>query len=654
MAGLDYTINFKGTGHRVSGEATMSRTDADNRITTNQENFLQGGNTYQRELNRSEDRNVLFQTRHELMLKLNNNVGLAFKPEVRYRNYSNRGGLVAGTFNEDPENTVTTGLIDSLFRPMTGETLRRILLNRNVQTLYGRGNALDATAKVELRMGMPRSKDYLSADITGSYVDERKESFRHNLLEYASEASDFRNEYTFMRPERGFSLRANAEYMYRPASTEWILFARYDFAHQNITNRRAFYRLEKLSGWGIDTENRLGSLPSTNDWKNRTIDDGNSYDAEQSVDAHTLTINGAWHAERHRIKWEIDPWIAVSYLGKRMEYRMTENTQRPSRYDVLLNPGISVAVEPDRKVWPRITVGYELQSEQPDLFFLTDTRNDMDPLNVTLGNPNLKNPRSHQFKFRLTRSRRQDWIEKYRMEASLYYTRTENAIAMGYHYDRTTGIRTMRPENIDGNWELSGTLGGSASLDKKQQWNLQLTIDPKFFHSVDLADYGTGDQSAHSIIESFYTDAEVKLNYSQKKYDAGLRVKGRYGNISGERNDFLTIRTGDVTYGLTGHIKLPWEVEIHTDLNLYSRYGYNDPAMNTNDLVWNARISKSLLKGNLLLSLDGFDMLHNLSNVTRTLNAQGRTETYRNVIPSYVMLHAIYRLNIQPKKKTGE
>lgn len=60
MAGLDYTINFKGTGHRVSGEATMSRTDADNRITTNQENFLQGGNTYQREQNRSEDRNVLF------------------------------------------------------------------------------------------------------------------------------------------------------------------------------------------------------------------------------------------------------------------------------------------------------------------------------------------------------------------------------------------------------------------------------------------------------------------------------------------------------------------------------------------------------------------------------------------------------------------
>jgi len=49
--------------------------------------------------------------------------------------------------------------------------------------------------------------------------------------------------------------------------------------------------------------------------------------------------------------------------------------------------------------------------------------------------------------------------------------------------------------------------------------------------------------------------------------------------------------------------------------------------------------------------LDGFDILGNLSNVRRVLNGQGRTESYYNVIPRYVMLHVVYRLNIQPKKK---
>lgn len=49
--------------------------------------------------------------------------------------------------------------------------------------------------------------------------------------------------------------------------------------------------------------------------------------------------------------------------------------------------------------------------------------------------------------------------------------------------------------------------------------------------------------------------------------------------------------------------------------------------------------------------LDGFDLLHQLSNVSYNVNAQGRTETYTNVLPRYAMLHVQYRLNIQPKKR---
>ena len=45
------------------------------------------------------------------------------------------------------------------------------------------------------------------------------------------------------------------------------------------------------------------------------------------------------------------------------------------------------------------------------------------------------------------------------------------------------------------------------------------------------------------------------------------------------------------------------------------------------------------------------DLLHQLSNTTYEVNAQGRTETWYRVIPNYVMLSAAYRFNKQPKKK---
>lgn len=96
-------------------------------------------------------------------------------------------------------------------------------------------------------------------------------------------------------------------------------------------------------------------------------------------------------------------------------------------------------------------------------------------------------------------------------------------------------------------------------------------------------------------------------------------------------------------------VELPWKFKLSTDITLYSRYGYNDHTMNTNDVVWNARLERSF--GNFTIMADGFDMLGQLSNVQRVVNAQGRTETWYNSIPRYAMLHVEYRLNVMPKKK---
>lgn len=70
--------------------------------------------------------------------------------------------------------------------------------------------------------------------------------------------------------------------------------------------------------------------------------------------------------------------------------------------------------------------------------------------------------------------------------------------------------------------------------------------------------------------------------------------------------------------------------------------------------MWNARFSACIPKLNLTFMVDGFDILGNLSNLTQTMNSQGRFETYRNALPRYVMAHLIYRLNIKPKKRPGE
>jgi hypothetical protein len=69
--------------------------------------------------------------------------------------------------------------------------------------------------------------------------------------------------------------------------------------------------------------------------------------------------------------------------------------------------------------------------------------------------------------------------------------------------------------------------------------------------------------------------------------------------------------------------------------------------MNTNELIWNAQISHSLLRGKpLTLSLQFYDILGQQSNFSRTISAMARTDNEYNAINSYVMFRASYRLNL--------
>ena len=85
-----------------------------------------------------------------------------------------------------------------------------------------------------------------------------------------------------------------------------------------------------------------------------------------------------------------------------------------------------------------------------------------------------------------------------------------------------------------------------------------------------------------------------------------------------------------------------------------ARRGYSDSSMNRNELIWNAQISQSFLKGALSLSFEWNDILKEQSNITRSLTANGRSVYTYNGVNSYGMIRAIYRLNIFGSKEARE
>jgi hypothetical protein len=85
----------------------------------------------------------------------------------------------------------------------------------------------------------------------------------------------------------------------------------------------------------------------------------------------------------------------------------------------------------------------------------------------------------------------------------------------------------------------------------------------------------------------------------------------------------------------------------------YSHRGYSDPDMNRDELIWGVKVSRPLLKNALIVSVEGFDLLGQLSNRSYNINAQGRTETYTNVVSQYAMLKLTYNFQRFPKGRKG-
>ena len=178
-------------------------------------------------------------------------------------------------------------------------------------------------------------------------------------------------------------------------------------------------------------------------------------------------------------------------------------------------------------------------------------------------------------------------------------------------------------------------------------------------HSVDLNNVA-GMQAVNSIVHNTNLLEQLKLTYKfgankdgRGQNQIAANVRGTYNHVTSDRQDFQRINAGDFSYGVSALLLLPWELQLSTTLVNYSHRGYSDPDMNRDELIWGAKLSRPIIKRTLTVSLEGFDLLGQLSNRRYNINEQGRTETYTNVVSQYVMLKLTYNFQRFPKGRNG-
>lgn len=611
-AGINYTHNFSKDSY-IQSSNSYSHTDTDKQTETNSQTFLGASDAFAHAFNVSQKKQEHWQTNNSLWIQ-----------KTKFYNISRLTADYAKGRNWGSQQAETA----------EGLTLLNSLLNQS------QGDTRDFSFQMSTENGIRLISDMLRVNASLNYSNRKQTDFSLYDLRYTDGVTprDYRRTYMTMPVQ---NLNSDIEIGYDYCWGWQTIRPSYHYDYQYSKDRRQMFRLEQMA---VSDSMRIDILPSTVRELNCMLDLPNSYVYRKSGHSHTLGLEYTNNFSQERLNGMLKIELPLKWNSQRLDgFRVNE--QQVSRHTIFFEPLFFIRIMP-LGYWASLTVHHSC--EMPELIYLTDFRDDSDPLKVKLGNGELKNIHHLDVKIEFKR----EWQNQRVFYSNFNYRTTNHAVAYGLVFDKQTGITTTRPESVDGNWFVNGDLGFTTPIGKKNLFTLDNKIRPEYLHSVDLAHVADDNSNRSSVVKTLALVDELKLDYRQNDKASGdFHARVRWNHITSNMTDFASISAVDFSLGVSATIDLPWKMQMTTDLDHYLHRGYHTSAMNTNELVWNTSLTKSLLKGKLLFSLYAYDILAQISNHTYRLDAQGRTETWTNTIPRYAMLSISWRFNKNPKKR---
>lgn len=286
-----------------------------------------------------------------------------------------------------------------------------------------------------------------------------------------------------------------------------------------------------------------------------------------------------------------------------------------------------------------VSLSYRSWTNAPNPERLLPVRSGTNPMNIRTGNPGLKPSLIR----RLTLTYNYSDSRKGRSlvcNAGLRSVKNETANLV--LYDPETGGRESVAENIDGNWSADGSV--VAHLDfRGTPLSLVNTAVVQYNNEVSYLYNNLSKASDINTMRRLMLKDRLELKGGWNQFEMTARLGAEYTDerslLRAELNQQPYVFYG----GLEGGLSLPGRWRISTDVSCLVQRGYAYQELNTELLLWNASVSKTVLKGKGTLRLSANDILGQQVNMTRRFTANSRQISTCNGVGRYLLLHFIYR-----------
>ena len=625
----------------LGGSVRYNFQDADISSINSSERFLQNGNSYSNSNNKNRNKGTNVNADFRMEWKPDTLTNIIFRPNFSYGRTNNASLSESGTFNEDPFNLVANPNDYLNFDNLSDDPLKDIRVNATNSASLSKGNSLSGNATLQVNRKLNNRGRNLTFRGVFGYGNNDNDQYTQSETRYyqllnhlGGDSILYRNQY-ITTPTRNYNYTAQVTYSEPIAKATFLQFS-YQFQYKYSKSDKTTFDLLDYPDWAIG-----GALPSG--YESHAVD-SLSKNAEYRYYNHDASVGLRFI----RPKYQLNVGMSFQPQNSTLSYKKGDYMIDTTRTVFNFAPNMDLRFRFSKVSQLRFT--YRGRSNQPTMENLLPITDNSNPLNIRMGNPGLKPSFAHTMRlfYNTYNAEKQRGIMTH-----FSFTATQNSISNSTRYNEETGGLITRPENINGNWNAFGMFGFNTALKNKKYTintftNVNYQNNVAFLYNQDTKNNDRNTSTGLTLGE------RVTGSYRNDWFEFSLNGSINY---TAERNKLRPENNQEpytYSYGASTNITMPWKMTLATNIANQSRRGYRDSSMNRDELIWNAQLAQSLLKGAATVSFEVYDILRQQSNISRSLSADMRSVSEYNGINSYCMVHFIYRLNIFGSKAARE
>ncbi|MEO8719658.1 MAG: outer membrane beta-barrel protein [Ginsengibacter sp.] len=279
---------------------------------------------------------------------------------------------------------------------------------------------------------------------------------------------------------------------------------------------------------------------------------------------------------------------------------------------------------------------YDGNTQQPTIDQLQPLKNNLDPLNIIIGNPSLK--QEFRNSMNISYNNYKVLSERY-IYLGTYFVFTNNDISSAYTVD-AFGKRTTQYINVNGNYSAQVYFNYGFKIPKTKL-NVYMYPNANLSHNTNFVN---GEKN---LTKSFRISSNVGLRYyKEEKYNFDVSFSPSYSKSNSSISMVASTNYWTYDYSFNGSIFPVKKLEIGSDINFNFRQKLNQFDKNNDVIVWNAFIEKKFLKKDALtLRASINDILNQNKGYDRNIQPNAIVERHYLTFQRYGLITITWNFN---------